>query len=346
MTSITFILPTFNRKEYLFRAIESSLSCRSDSWTPYVLVIDGYSDDGSYELLISKYKDNTQVEVVQYNRIGFQDTAFYGVGLVKTEYAAFMYDDDVITPDYIAMIDKMISLGHRFVMGFGKMYPVEKVIEFSKLHDKIKEYNTIDFLLNYFGQHNTTKHIDMPVSPICCVVTSSFMHDWVKIVRDYCSRSKIRTYYMLKRNIGPDILIFLASILRCRNNVLVADEVVGQFSYHDASMSIIYGSRHLEVGYWLGKRWAVDQLFEQGQLIAAEKASAYLLVTWLKILVLMLFSRQDRSWFFHFYLEGLGLARMVASKARWNRMFRKICTAFGGVVIQKIKRYRLMPVKG
>ena len=53
MSEISFILPTFNRKEYVLRAIESCLALEKKNILPHIIVIDGYSNDGAWELLKS-----------------------------------------------------------------------------------------------------------------------------------------------------------------------------------------------------------------------------------------------------------------------------------------------------
>ena len=54
---ITFVLPTYNRKEYVVRAIYSCLniSKKSQKIKVRVIVIDGYSNDGAWEKLQKEF---------------------------------------------------------------------------------------------------------------------------------------------------------------------------------------------------------------------------------------------------------------------------------------------------
>lgn len=337
MINITFILPTLNRKDYVSRAIQCCLDCETDRVKPRVLVIDGYSDDGSYEMLKVKYAEDHRVDLVQYDRVGFQETAFYGVSLVKTEYATFMYDDDLLSPYYAKMIESMEERGKDFVMGFGKMFHIDKVLPFASLDGKISEVAKFDFILNYYCIHTTTRFTDAPVSPICCVQKTDFLRSWVSFIKAYCEGSRIKTYYMLKKNIGPDIILFLSSILASKGNVLVADEIVGQFSYHPTSMSIGYGSQHLKVGYWLGRKWAVEKIFDSGEFEVAKKASAYLLIAGLKNFSLMFFSSKDRPWSWAYLREIIDLLKITARHALLAGVFLELFTSMRNVTARRAK---------
>mgnify|MGYP005995820471 CR=1 FL=1 len=78
---ITFILPTVNRKKYIIRAIESCLNINQNSIiNSKVIVLDGNSDDGSWEMLNEKFSKNKNVILKQISRkLGFQETAFMGL---------------------------------------------------------------------------------------------------------------------------------------------------------------------------------------------------------------------------------------------------------------------------
>ena len=57
MKVLTFILPTFNRKKYVIRAVESCLKVIGKNFSSEVLILDGESTDGAWELLEENYKD-------------------------------------------------------------------------------------------------------------------------------------------------------------------------------------------------------------------------------------------------------------------------------------------------
>ena len=138
MKILTFILPTFNRKNYIIRAVESCLIVAGKNFSSEVLIIDGESTDGAWELLEENYKDNKRVKLLQLPKnMGFQKTAFYGVSQVKSEYCTFMYNDDVLSPHFSKLFSKMIENEQNFVMGYGKNFDINKVYQFKPLNLKL-----------------------------------------------------------------------------------------------------------------------------------------------------------------------------------------------------------------
>src|SRR6185503_17621561 len=93
---VTFVLPTMNRADFVCRAIDSSLAAETDRMGVRLLVIDGMSTDGTPDLVTKTYAGNPRVTLIQHPRVGFQRTAYFGALQVTTEYASFMYDDDVL----------------------------------------------------------------------------------------------------------------------------------------------------------------------------------------------------------------------------------------------------------
>ena len=99
MKIITFILPTYNRKDFIVRAVESCLDVNGKNFSSKVIILDGESTDGAWEILNDKYKNNPRVDLIQLPKsMGFQKQLFMEFSLVKSEYCTFMYNDDVLSP--------------------------------------------------------------------------------------------------------------------------------------------------------------------------------------------------------------------------------------------------------
>jgi hypothetical protein len=222
-----------------------------------------------------------------------------------------MYDDDVISPYFHQMFDEMIATNKDFVMGYGRSYSVDQVYSFKP----IQSFNLsekYDVALAYFGYYQQIRYFGLPVSPICCIVTTDHLKNWVQFSQAYAKDVSIRQYYMIDQNIGPDIILYLSSVLKEADTVLIAHSIVGQFSEHTDSMSIGYGVLHLQVGYWLGRLWAFEEICRQGNKTVAAKCAAFLVVWGSYILLKMPFSK-DRCWFWAFSLE---IARIMLTVIR------------------------------
>lgn len=322
---ITFILPTLNRKKLVQRAITSCLRCENELVQSYVLVIDGESEDGTFEELQSKYKDNKRVKIIQYDRTaGFQKTAYWGVSHVKTEYVTFMYDDDLLSPYYIDMISHMISTNKNFIMGYGHQYDATKRYPFKSIKQYL-ECSKRQLILAYFSYWGSIKYLGLPVSPICCVTMTDHLKEWVGFSKKFAQKTKLRKHFMLDLNIGPDLIIYLSAILQEKNNVVIAPTIVAQLSYHEDSMSIGYGNPPLVIGYWVSKIWAFEELCKREDMLQeASLCGAYLFLSGLKNAIQNLAGNQSK-WVFSILKETF---QILISAAKNKIFFSLLCSCF------------------
>jgi glycosyltransferase involved in cell wall biosynthesis len=309
---ITFILPTMNRKAFIARAIDSCLACENEWVRPQVLVIDGQSTDGSYEMLQAKYAGDARVKLTQNAKgTGFQETAYQGVRQLDTELATFMYDDDILSPHYGALIAQMIQAGKESFIGYGQAHEVSEAYPFPSV--ELRPVPKGRAALLYFGAQ-TAEMPSPPVSPICTVSTSAHLKSWVGFSTEFARRSAFRKYFMLDLNIGPDIIIFLSDMLKEDRDVLLADGPVAQLSVHPQSMSVGYGEKPLSIGYWVGRIWAFEELCRQGMRHEAAAAGAYLILNGTK-LWLSLVLRGRWRWVLPMAGELLGILARVIRQA-------------------------------
>jgi glycosyltransferase involved in cell wall biosynthesis len=283
---ITFILPTRNRKKWVTRAIDSCLNCEDDIIKPYIIVIDGESEDGTYDYLREVYRHNHRVQILR-NNYSFMDACFYGVKLIKTELSTFMYDDDILSMYFKQMITHMSDHGKNFVMGYGQVSNIEKVYPFKTIDD-FMHYPNSQFLLGYYGYRTLIEYTFLPVSPICCVVKTDLLKEWVEQVKAFAEKTNMRKYFMLKKNIGPDLMIYLLSLLTNKDEVCVASATVAQFSVHSTSMTVSYEkymNTDLAIGYWLAKVWAFEHLLKIDKKKESAQCASYLLLSGIIILL-------------------------------------------------------------
>src|SRR4029077_2563262 len=128
-----------------------------------------------------------------------------------------------------------------------------------------KQYDSLQLFLAYFGRHQQLDFKHLPFSPICSITTLDLLHEWVPQVKEFGSQNPLRQHFMLKRNIGPDLMIYLFSLIKHRGDVPLAVAVTAQFSAHPTSMSVVFGNSDLAVGYWLAKVWAFEYMCRNGR---------------------------------------------------------------------------------
>lgn len=99
--SVSILLPTYNRRNYLGEAVRSILNQTYSNWE--LLVINDGGEDVSD--IIASFNDN---RIRCYNRPheGKAATLNFGLSLVKSKYIAYMDDDDIVYPEHIANLVK------------------------------------------------------------------------------------------------------------------------------------------------------------------------------------------------------------------------------------------------
>jgi glycosyltransferase involved in cell wall biosynthesis len=307
-TEITFILPTRNRKAWVVRAIDSCLNCEGNTVKPYVIVIDGESEDGTYDYLMEVYRNNPRVKILKY-QYGFMESCFHGLQLVKTKFATFMYDDDVLSLYFRDMIAHMLEHKKNFIMGYGQVRHIGTIYPFKPVTD-FKHYPSFRLLLGYFGCLDAIEYTSLPLSPICCVAKTDLLRDWTNHVTEFAKKYGMREYFMLKKNIGPDLMIYLLSILTSKTEICVASATVAQFSEHSTSMTITYENIDLAIGYWLAKIWAFENIAKIYHARESAMCASYLVLSGMSIL-LRLFIKKQFNWSFSIIREILAICLNV-----------------------------------
>ena len=100
---ISVIVPTFNRKPLLQRAIDSVLNQSFENFQ--LIIVDNYSSDDTDEL-ISSYKDNRIFFHKNKNEGIIASSRNYGINLAKGNFLAFLDSDDWWEP---TKLDKCLS---------------------------------------------------------------------------------------------------------------------------------------------------------------------------------------------------------------------------------------------
>ena len=100
MTSVSVIVPVYNKRAYLQRSVDSILA--QDLPQMEVLLIDDASTDGSYELCKERYGSRPEVRILrQPQNRGAGAARNLGLRAARGRYVAFVDADDIIQPGYL-----------------------------------------------------------------------------------------------------------------------------------------------------------------------------------------------------------------------------------------------------
>ena len=99
---VSALIPTYNRKEYVIRAIESMLAQTAP--VDEVIVVDDGSTDGTAEALSSRY--GSRVRVVRQQNMGVSAARRRAIDEAQGEWIAFLDSDDEWVPERNATLLK------------------------------------------------------------------------------------------------------------------------------------------------------------------------------------------------------------------------------------------------
>lgn len=329
---ITFILPVLNRRGCVQRAIESCLNCATETVKPYVLVIDGESDDGTFELLNERYVGEHRVTVIQNRREdGFMDACFLGVSLLETEYATFMYSDDLLSPYFYRMIKKISEdRSSAIALGYGKQAAEGELLEFSPITD-FKIVPAEKVILSYYGRADLLESRALPVNPVCCVVRSSVLKEWVANVKEFVGINRLRQYTMMQLCGGQDLMVYLTALLKFKDHALLYRGIVAQLTATKQSITKT-GNREVQllVGYWLARIWGFNHLLTDKRYQQAGMCAGYILVIWFYIMLLKI-KKREYQWIQNIARE---LISVLDGVIKHGQLFKTLLSASRCILVR------------
>jgi len=273
--ALTFILPTRNRREQVGRAVASCLQAHAGGVRVEVLVVDGNSTDGSFEELQQRHGNDSRVRLLrQQGAKGFMAACFFAIPQVRTPFATFMYDDDVLSPFWADLPRELQRRRAGFVMGFSVEADVTKTHHFEQI-TKLLVVKPATLLRAYCGGGHQLSAHSLPFSPICCLTQTEWLRSWAKEMEVFTRGRPLREYFMMQRNAGPDLMIYFHSILNHPGEIVVFHGPVAQFSTHRGSMTAGFEQTDLVVGYWLAQVWLCNRLLALSCWLEAGWCAAY-----------------------------------------------------------------------
>lgn len=113
MYILSILIPTYKRLRFLEKNISFlSKIITSNNWQENIciLVSDNHSDDGTFEFMSAKDKENEFIFFVEQERnIGAEENFLYLLKWAKSSYIMFLGDDDYLSPQYVSDVMRYIS---------------------------------------------------------------------------------------------------------------------------------------------------------------------------------------------------------------------------------------------
>lgn len=233
-------------RDKIFKSLNSIFNIINYNINLRLIIVDGNDDNRVENLINSKFSNYTKhVKIFKQKKKGFMNGCFESISLVDTEFFTFMYDDDELSP-YMGFLVKKSLEENKIFFSYGKVENISNNFNFKEPKFKLLEPNII--LKKYF-KFIFSKSFTPPNSPICSIFRAKILVEWRYILEKYSSIDKYFDFYLMKKNIGPDLLLYLISLFREKQKIIYSEAYMAKFSSHSNSMSIIYGNLYLGVGY-------------------------------------------------------------------------------------------------
>ena len=170
MSSVSFVVPVFNKSSYLEHVIKSIFSQNGDFEKEYIFVDDGSTDD-SLKILKKETRKFKNCKIISQKNKGSANATNVGINLAKMKYIKFLDADDVILSNATFCLLKLLEKNQKSVLAYG-------------LQRKVKNIKSVDLKEDF--DCNKTFIIQNPI--LLAMRNSMFNPSQFLVRRDLCQK--------------------------------------------------------------------------------------------------------------------------------------------------------------
>ena len=128
MSSVSFVIPVFNKSLYLKYVVKSLKEQKGKFNKEFIFIDDGSSDD-SYKKLLSLTKNLNNSVVIKQKNKGSANATNVGINLAKMKYIKFLDADDVLLSNATNSLLKLLEKNDELILAYGLQRKVSKLAE-------------------------------------------------------------------------------------------------------------------------------------------------------------------------------------------------------------------------
>ena len=277
-TEFSLILITKGRKD--ISACLNSIFRNMEKLKFKLIIIDGNKNNLLKDNIQTSFLEKFDIKIYKQKKGKFMRACFESIEYVDTKFFSFIYDDDVLS-DYYHQIIHCSVVNNMITLGNGIIEDINKDIEFLEpnVNVNLSKIKFEDYYLSFLSRKK-----NIPNSPICSFFKTDILTEWKNFLYKNCLKNKNYFDILLKRNIGPDLLIYLMSLNK-EKSIMSTNTIMAKFSHHEDSMSVKYGSESLIFGYLITKVLFFKSIFKQLDFIQIVKLKIYLIMQLLYIIM-------------------------------------------------------------
>ena len=126
MSSVSFVVPVFNKSLYLKHVVNSISSQKGDFDKEYIFIDDGSTDD-SLKILKKQTRGLKNCKIVTQKNKGSANATNIGISMAKMKYIKFLDADDVILSNATLCLLNLLEKNRESVLAYGLQRKVENI---------------------------------------------------------------------------------------------------------------------------------------------------------------------------------------------------------------------------
>ena len=126
MSSVSFVVPVFNKSLYLKYVVNSISSQKGDFDKEYIFIDDGSTDD-SLKILKKETRKLKNCKIISQNNKGSANATNVGINLAKMKYIKFLDADDIILSNATFGLLRLLEKNQESVLAYGLQRKVKNI---------------------------------------------------------------------------------------------------------------------------------------------------------------------------------------------------------------------------
>lgn len=138
---IDIVIPNFNKSEYLRQCLNSLINQSFSEWR--CIFIDGYSDDGSWEIALEFSRNDKRFELIQLPRKGIYNAWNYGLSQVNAPFFCILTSDDIWSRDWLQIAIDCLENNDKVVCSAARVNVIKSLQEIPGKGQEVAIFNLI-----------------------------------------------------------------------------------------------------------------------------------------------------------------------------------------------------------
>ena len=128
---VNVIIPNYNKSKYIKECLNSLTNQTFQDWQ--CIAVDGFSDDGSWEIIHDFANQDERFELYQLPRTGLYQSWNFGLSKVTSPYFCILTSDDVWDKNWLQLATQSITSNNNAICVAARTYSLNsKVINLAQ----------------------------------------------------------------------------------------------------------------------------------------------------------------------------------------------------------------------